>query len=839
MRFRQLLLVLSLLLILVQPATSASQDYGGAYPSGPDSEIIPEAAALDKATGAGTDNRPYVPHVPLGEKAGQTMDKSDTITESKAVEGVGQDDTPSQFESFVNSPDPVIGSLVIRQFGYDLFTSSANTFTQSAALPVGPDYLIGPGDELIVTFWKKFDADYSLVVDREGKVNIPQVGIIQVAGLTFSEAKTLIDMTVSRYYRTSEVKVNVSMGKLRSMRVFVVGKVRRPGSHVILAMGTLINALFASGGPDKTGSMRDIQVKRNGETLVHFDLYDLLLKGDKSGDIRLMPDDVVFIPTVGPLAAVTGSVTTPAIYEIEGETGLKEIIDMAGGVTAGGYTHRVQIERVDNHRARSVLDVDFNKLAPDMDVHIRNGDIVRVFPISREVTNSVDLKGNVARPGLYEWREGLRIRDIIKSTSDLLPETLLDFVIIERLVPPDNHWEYLTVNPEKLLISGDDSENILLRPHDKIIVYNRWDVQGRKYVRAAGAVNRPDSYEFRERMSAADLIRLAGGPKKYADTAAAELTRVIPTIDGPETIKMTISPELALKGDPAHDIPLREDDHLFIRSVPGWQLYKTVTIDGEVKFPGTYTIGKGEKLSSLIERAGGFMDSAYLNGAVFTRESVKKLQQKQLNEAIDRLEQKFLGESITGIEKATTTDESQQFATSIEQRRNLIKKMREAKALGRISIMLAQPEVLKGTPFDITLDDGDKFTVPGRPVQVQVLGDVHNQNAYVYDPKGTISYYLKIAGGTTRSADEDEIYVLRVDGTAVSKRSGWVKTSPRGDSDDNRWLGGSFKNMRLNPGDTIYVPTRLEKVAWLREAKDITQILYQIAVTAGVLIVAF
>ena len=770
----------------------------------------------------------------------ETKETVKTVETGERPETARKAEEPlSLFEAYVRGKSPEAESFNIRQFGYELFEGQTGAFTSSEALPVGPGYLLGPGDELIITFWKKFNAEHVLVVDREGKINIPEVGIIQVAGLTFSEAKELLAKELHRYYKPSEVKMNVSMGRLRSMRVFVVGKVKRPGSYTVSAMSTLVNALLATGGPDKTGSLRDIQVKRNGETLVHFDLYDLLLKGDTSSDIRLMPEDVVFIPSVGPLVAVTGSVITPAIYELKEGTGLKDLIEMAGGVSAGGYLHRIQIERVEEGREKVVLDVDYTGLDEGGGVPVRDGDIVKVFPISQAVKNPVVLKGNVVRPGVYEWKEGLRIGDLIRDTGDLKPDTLLDFAVIERLVPPDNHWEYLTVDLGKLLISKDEEENILLEPHDNIVVYNRWDVEEKKYVRVAGAVNQPESYEYRENMTLSDLIKLAGGMKRYAYTESAELSRVIPTDEGPETTKIIVNPARALTGDPAHDIPLKEDDYLFIRTVPGWKLYETVTLTGEVNFPGTYIIKKGERLSSLIERAGGFTESAYLKGAVFTRESIRALQQRQLDEAINRLEMQLLVGGEEKIEGSVTPEEATQRVSAVEQKKNFIEKMRQARAKGRISIKLAPPAELRGTPYDIPLEDGDTLNIPDTPVEVQVLGEVFNQNAYLYDPRGTVSYYIKNAGGLTRDADKGEIYVLKVDGTAVSKRSRGMRSAIRWSSDDNRWIGGSFGNMRLDPGDTIFVPVRLEKVAWLREVKDLTQILYQVAVTAGVLIVAF
>ncbi|MEK7306760.1 MAG: SLBB domain-containing protein, partial [Nitrospirota bacterium] len=356
-------------------------------------------------------------------------------------------------------------------------------------------------------------------------------------------------------------------------------------------------------------------------------------------------------------------------------------------------------------------------------------------------------------------------------------------------------------------------------------IFDIWDLVQDRKVNITGAINSPGSFAWAHNMHISDLLKLSGGLKRYAYVREAELTRVTPTPEGPKTEKIMVALEKALGGDPAYDIPLKEDDYLFVRAVPEWELYRIVDIKGEVRFPGTYTIKKGEILSSLIERAGGFTDKAYSKGATFTRESVKELQQRQMNDAIDRLEQQLLSQSAGTIESALTPEAGQQQKTSMEQRQNLISKMRATKAKGRITIQLDELQKFKGSPSDLALEGGDILIIPERPQQVQVVGAVYNPTAFIYDPKAKVSTYLKQSGDVTTYADKNEIYILKVDGSAVSKRN------------DGFW--SSLESSRLDPGDTIVVPEKLERIAWMREIKDITQILYQIAVTAGVIIVAF
>ncbi|MFQ5587920.1 MAG: SLBB domain-containing protein [Nitrospiria bacterium] len=831
------------------------------------------------------------------------------------------------FGAYIGQAIPSRISLDIAPFGYDLFRRAPKTFEPVQAIPVGPDYHLGPGDEIRITVWGKLNADFAKSIDRDGKIVLPQLGAVHLSGLTFSEAKTLIEKEFSRYYKSTEVKMNISMGQLRTIPVFVVGKVEQPGRYTLSSFSTLINALFVSGGPSPVGSMRDIQLKRDGKTLSRFDVYNLLLKGEKKGDLHLKSGDIIFVPTVGPRVGISGNVKVPAIYEMKGQNTLKALIEMAGGVTAAGDLQRVQVERISEDASKKVLDVNLDSLRDQDNIMLRDGDFVKIFSIDPRIKNAVTLKGNVVRPGVFEWREGMRVHDLFQDMDDFLPDTFLDFALIERLVPPDHHSEYLSVPLQKLLKQPETTENIHLRPDDKLVVFNRWDLLSKQQVRIHGAVNKPGAYEYRPKMKLSDLFKLAGGlqrfehpesylpeglivrrmppdfheekipyrvlpvavadgdpsadfalqpldevyvfdqwalsqkkvariagavnnpgtfslaknmrirdllslaggTKYYAYLVSAELTRIMPTAEGPKTERMDIDLEKAIAGDPASNILLKADDYLSVQNVPEWALYRTVRIEGEVRFPGAYTSKKGERLSSLIERAGGMTDSAYLKGAVFTRQSVRALQQQQLDDAIDRLEQQLLSRSSTTMEAALTPEAAAQQKVALAQRKALLAKMRSAKAKGRMALNLQRSDVFKESPSDVVLEEGDRLFIPERPQQVQVMGAVFNQTAFIFDDDTTVSKYLKKAGGMTEDADEDALYVLKVDGTAYSKRQ-----------NEGFWFWKKkLKSSTLDPGDTIVVPEKLDKIAWLRETKDITQILYQMAVTAGVLIVAF
>lgn len=762
-----------------------------------------------------------------GQSAGQAVDMS-TPSEPKpnhVENGTSPNQTENEisvFEAYVKGKSPLTISTSLKQFGYDLFKKPPDTFAPTDRVAVRHNYILGPGDELIINVWGKVNAQYSPSIDRDGKIVLPQLGPLYIAGLTFSEAKTFLEKEFTRLYKRSGARLNISMGRLRSIRVFVVGKAERPGSYTLSSLSTLVNALFAAGGPSKIGTMRDIQVRRNGRTIVHFDMYDFLLKGDKTQDIRLLPEDVIFIPTSGPMVGIAGNVKAPAIYELKGKTKLTESIDMAGGINAMAYLQQIQLERIVDNEAKIVFDLNLKELTRKGDIPLEDGDVIKVFSVIEIVTNSMELKGNVLRPGTYEWKKGIQARDIIKNPEELLPDTLLDFVLVERLVPPDYHKEYLSFNIGKLLIDGDERENLPLMPYDVIVVFNKWDLMDKEKVRVTGALNRPGEYEYRPNMKLSDIIKLAGGIKRYALAEKAELTRVTPTPEGPVTEKIIVNLEKALDMDPEYDIPLQEDDYLFVRTVPEWELYRVVTISGEVKFPGKYTVKKGEPISSLIERAGGYTDGAYLKGAVFTRESVRELQQKQLDDSIDRLEQQILAQSASVIEGALEPAAAMLEKAAMVQRKALIGKMRAVKAKGRISIKLSKLKRLKRSSSNLIMEEGDELHIPERPQQVQVIGAVYNQTAFIYSRGKSVSSYINKAGGITNNADKSEIYVLKVNGTAVSKRA-----------------RRSLMSMKLDPGDTIVVPEEIDRIAWLRDIKDITQILYQTAIAAGIFMVVF
>jgi protein involved in polysaccharide export with SLBB domain len=396
----------------------------------------------------------------------------------------------------------------------------------------------------------------------------------------------------------------------------------------------------------------------------------------------------------------------------------------------------------------------------------------------------------------------------------------------------EDHQFRIIFEGDLIEIEKNLEKNFTLRDGDLVKVFSV--VETKNTIIITGAVANPGEYGVTPGITKVrDVISLSGGLLYYASDIT-EITRVRVTQSGPQTERLVIDLAKAMKDDPQHNITLEINDYLFVRTIPEWQLYRTVTISGEVKFPGQYTIKKGERLSSLIERAGGYTDKAYLRGAVFTRQRVRELQQRHLNEMITRLERELLARGAAETATALTPEEARIKEYEIRRSREFIAKLKEVKAQGRMVINLAEPDLLKKTPYDIELEEGDSLFIPSNPHSVQVIGAVYNQTAFVYDKDKSISRYIDLAGGYTEYADKKRVYILKVDGTAVRPGGGFLGIS--WSKDLNRWEFGSHD---IEPGDTIVVPEKLERITWMREIKDLTQILYQIAVTAGVLFVAF
>ncbi|MBN2132982.1 MAG: SLBB domain-containing protein, partial [Sedimentisphaerales bacterium] len=680
------------------------------------------------------------------------------------------------------------------------------------------------------------DAQFTLQVDRNGQIVLPEVGALKVWGMKFAELESYLQRELSRKY--TDFKMSVSMDRLRTITVYVVGEAGAPGSYTVSSLSTAISGLFAAGGPSKNGSLRNIVLRRTGAEPVQIDLYDFLLGGDKSSDARLQDGDTIFIPLIGPVVAVAGNVKRPAIYEMTQAMTLEQVLDLAGGATFAGWLQRVQAERVENHQRRIVADFDLseddasNGGVRPLDTVIRDGDVVRVFAVSGQEQNVVFLDGHVLRPGKYEWKPGMRLRDVITSYSIVLPQPNLDYGEIERLVPPDLHPTIVPFDLGKLL-AGDDSANLELEQFDTIRVF-RWDEKSTRTVRVSGMVFDPNQYRLVPDMRVGNLIDRAGGLRKNAYLQTAEITRQHISQEGMITEKIEIDLAQALAGDPEQNILLRDYDYLVVRPIPELEFGRTAEVAGQVRFPGTYPVRRGERLSSLIERAGGFTERAYLRGAVFTRESAKEVQRRRLNEMVRQVEESVLASTEETLSGATDTETIQGQKASLEAKQQLLAKLQAAQITGRVVIKLMPLEEFRGSKYDIELEDGDTLTVPQTPSVVYVAGEVLNPTSLLYEEGGTVNHYLRKVGGLTKDADKKQLSVIKADGSVVSRQQGSGGQGIFWDNEFKQWFFGGFTSLQLEPGDTIVAPRKLDRYLWIRNTKDITQIVFQIAVAAGV-----
>ncbi|HJV65115.1 MAG TPA: SLBB domain-containing protein [Geomonas sp.] len=727
--------------------------------------------------------------------------------------------------------------ITLRQFGYDFFSNSAAASLDNQ--PVGSDYVVGPGDALRIDLWGSMQARYDLVVDRNGEIVIPKVGAVKVWGLNYSQLRAVIDKAFSRYFRGYEL--NVTLGRLRSIQVFVVGEVREPGSYTVSSLATAINALSAAGGPTKNGSLRRVRLLRGGKTVQEIDLYAMFLSGDRSRDLRVENGDTLFVPLIGPVAAVAGEVKRPAIYELKSEKTLPVLLDMAGGITAAADNTRIQVERLEQNSARVILDYHprtrglENELST---VAVADRDLVKVFPFYDETRGLVTLKGNVAKPGPYQFHQGMRLKELIPSFDALLPDTYLGAVEITRLQLPDRHREKLSANLGKAL-AGDSRENLELREQDEVLVFSRWDMQEHPMVSVTGEVMKPGSYQFYPHMTVRDLLTSGGSLKRNALLGSAELTRI--EVKGGVAVPARVNLDLqkVLAGDPAANLTLQPDDMLIVRSITNWvaEPDRFMTLKGEVRYPGMYSIASGERLSSVINRAGGFTGRAYLRGARFTRKSVQELQQKRMDEVIARSEQQILKKQSEASAVASSSEDMAATKSSLDSLLKNLEILKSKKAEGRIVITLLPPEQLAKTEYDLELMGGDELEVPVTPSVVSVLGEVYNPTTFVYQDRETISGYLKKSGGPVSEAAPGDTYVVRVDGTVTSREQSSFGLS--WDESEKRWHFGSFMSRTLWPGDTIVVPQNYDHIAWLREIKDLTTIVSQVALTAGTIFLYF
>jgi protein involved in polysaccharide export with SLBB domain len=685
----------------------------------------------------------------------------------------------------------------LRRFGSDAFllgTGNANELPMD--LPVGPDYVLGSGDNIVVNMWGGRSDRLSLTIDRQGQIALPEAGTITIDGLTIAQAQSAIQKSLSTQFQGEHVEI--SLGRLRTVRVYVVGDVQRPGAYDVSSLSTPLSALYAAGGPTSRGSLRLLRQYHSTQLVREIDLYDFLLRGVRSNTDRLLPGDTILVPPVGPQVSIEGMVHHPAIYELNGEKTLNQVLDLAGGVLATASLKQINVARIVAHQRRTMLSLQLpndpagvaQKLA---DFKVQGGDDVVISQILPYNEQAVYLEGHVYRPGKYPYRDGMTINDLLHSYQDVMPEPS-DHAELIRLQAPDFRPETISFSLPDVLIGND---SIPLQPFDLIRIFGRYEIDSPR-VSIDGEVLRPGAYPMSQGMTVAGLVRMAGGFNRSAYRDDADLSSYV-VQNGQKVLvnHSIVAVEKALDGDKSADVVLKPGDVVSIRRLAGWQdIGASVTINGEVEHAGSYGIEQGERLSSVLKRAGGFRESAYPAAAVLERVQVRELGEQARQQMIQRIETTpvdFRPGAMSTQDQAATQQSLQQ------QRQQILTALRSHPASGRLVINIS-PDIGKweNTSADIEMRAGDTLVIPKRPNFVMVSGQVYNSTGISYVPGRDVGWYLRKAGGATPYGNKKYMYVLRADGSVVVPREA-----------ESIWMGRNFMSLRMQPGDTIFVPEKI------------------------------
>jgi protein involved in polysaccharide export with SLBB domain len=669
---------------------------------------------------------------------------------------------PTEFQRFVAAST----GHMLPIYGARLFAAQPASFGPIDQAPAPQDMVVGAGDELRIRLWGQVNFSANLRVSREGEIYLPKVGAVHVAGLPFSSIAGQLRAALDRVYRNFELSVD--MGEIHSIQVYVTGQARQPGEYTVSALSTLVDAVFLSGGPSQAGSMRHVELKREGKVITDFDLYALLVKGDKTGDVQLHSGDVLFLPAVGPQVALVGSIRMAAIFELRGQESIEDLLDAAGGKTAVASGGRISVERIENHAQRRAFEL--NSDAAGLATPLADGDIVRIDPIVSSYREAVTLRGSLANPGRFLWHAGMRL-------SDLMPDK-------DSLVTRDYWWRRTQLGlPAPELAAPSSNEELTEKP---------------------AAVSSPGA---------------------QTDWNFAVIERLDPATMTTSLLPFNLG-KLVLDHDASQDLELRPSDVITVFSQkdvhpPIDEQTKYVRLEGEFVHAGVYSVAPGETLRSLVVRAGGLTDKAYLYGSEFTRKSTRAIEEQRLNEFVDRLDHQLLRSTIKMDSLQNVTSAGNGVAQNGGQgeqvssvNRELIERLRRLQPTGRIVFNLRPNSAGVNELPEAQLEDGDTLLVPSTPATVQVIGAVLNQNAFLYRNGGRTDNYLRRAGGPNRDADRGQAFVLRADGSVTGRGAGQSIFSSSG-----------FERLRLYPGDTIVVPEKSIRAGAMRTILSWSQIL--------------
>ena len=713
----------------------------------------------------------------------------------------------------------------LKPFGYDLFANAPTTYAPAASIPVSGDYLLGPGDTLDILFYGKANNAFSLEINREGFVDFPELGPVGLAGLTYGEAKEMLQARISA--QIIGTQVSISMGSLRSMQIFVLGEAFKPGAYTVSSLSTITHALVSSGGVSDIGSLRAIQLKRQGEVIATLDLYDLLLSGDTSKDVRVQAADVIYIPIVGDLASIGGQVLRPAIYELKGTESIGDLIDLAGGLGPKAFSSSARLERINDEGFMTVLDLDMGQPG-DKAIALQGGDHLKIDAITDYKKDIVTISGAVRHGGEFSWRQGMKVSDVISNREKLNPDTDLDVALVVRELKNSADIEVLTFNLGNMLSNTSGRDNLTLESRDKVVVLA--DYQDRasamapfidnlkrqasidglpRVVSSNGTVRFPGEYPLSQGMTVRDLIALSGGLVESAYSQSAEVSRI--DLSNPNR---AVSSILISDLTTSASTGLEPLDYVEFRTIPEFRETESITLEGEFVFPGTYVFEKGEMLSSVIQRAGGFTDEAFVDGSVFLRESLREREQKEIDRLLDLLNDEIAVDQLRDSNSEIAVDEQR-----VAAQKGAIASLANSVATGRLVVPLA--DIVAYRAQDVVLKSGDRLIVPKLSQEVTILGEVRRPTSYLFDPSFSHSDYIEQSGGFKDRADKNDVYIVKAGGEIIMPKRGLFKFRSA--------------NNTISPGDTIVVPldtddTRIRGIPLLAE---VSTIVYQLSLGAA------
>jgi len=809
---------LPIFLPMVLSAGALGQGAGSDLPSMCD-DLTPSNVAMAKSAGYDVDalcNQ-------IKTVAGSEPDQREvtTLDSRKTVSSV--DSGPTQGADISVEPSSVVSiARQLKPFGYDIFAGSPKTFAPVTDIPVSPDYLLGPGDTLEILLYGKINSTLSLEITRDGSINLSGLGPVTLAGLSFAEAKAMLQTRIAT--QMIGVQASISLGELRSMQIFVLGEAYRAGAYTVSSLSTITHALFVSGGVSDIASLRNIQLKRAGQVVATLDLYDLLMRGDTGSDVRLQSSDVIYIPTVGDLVSIDGAVLRPAIYELKAGERVDDLITMAGGLKAKASVGSARVDRLDGNGFTTVVDVDLDQ-ADSRQMVLKAGDFLQVDRISDRKKKIVTLSGHVDHPGDYAWTPGLRISDVIGTVEYLRPLVDLNFALLVRELPPVGAIKTLAVDLRSILIQPGGQADYELSPRDKLHIFStdaarvlelaqlvgvlkRQSREGElaKVASIAGGIRFPGIYPLTENMSMQQLVLAAGGLVEGAFKESVEISRV--DMSDPNSATLNTSTVSLARSSGA--FKLMPYDEVLVRIVPEYRGKNVIALKGEVVFPGEYVFQRGDTLLNLIARAGGVTEYADVNAAVFTREALRKAEVKALEGLRVRLEQLLVEEQLSASLEETSAE-----AMSIQA--EALSQLDSVDALGRLVIPLQA--IIDKQENDIIVAPQDSLTIPQFRQEVTVVGEVQRPTSHMFRRGSQLRDYVDMSGGLKATADKRAMYVIKASGEVILPRKGFLR----------------FKTLnQIAPGDTIVVPLDPDgRVKVLPLISDVTRILYELALGAA------